>query len=1854
MKQRGSICSSPRDKHFKFDLGTMAASIAASVGGQDKRKINIWPEWNDADINAEKWEVARKDDRKGKSPVVVPHYFDDPDGKIEMPSSLKVNHWKRPQEYFLEKTPVIFDLDQLSSGFDLVTNNEHLHESELMRYIISEITALWEMSTVKTPEKTDPSATVMVPVEDNSHTWKPWEHIYALCKAGKGPHMPMYNAHGKYVVRLYWMGCWRKIYVDDSLPFDDDDKMLLPCTTIAEELWPMLLTKALIKIASLDYTGGKNSCEFGDCSIIQCLTGWIPETIPLQYFVCEQLYDRNLFPCPMGTPLVSASGVVLKYFELSAQKNSLYVVVPRKTDDDVRYCHISEIWDLLKTFLPSWQLPVQEPEKTEAADAVKKELTSSVESQKEEKSEKDALTKEAKPEGKEKSKEGGKEKPAKDAKEKEKGKDGKEDKKEKKDKEKSDKDKDKDKHKDKFTEEVSIPENPEVVVFATYNSTPKYPVSVSVLGEHANASEHLRQIGLSHLFPHPLWITQTRDIPLEPPPPPEVIPAWKQIRPRIKKPTPSDEPIVPPDPPKPIKCLEITSPFVNYKVSPIPIPTDTRKPSMALERGSTRSRPNTPSSVTAIVEKDESIPDLEEEEHLSQHEDPHKHDAQVKRDVPPPEIPQDESPVSTKSASSAATKEKKKSTGKKDAKDSVETSPKLDLQSPKIDRRASKSPVKEKSRSVRAESLVSGSKEDDKRDKEKTKEKGDKKDSPVSHKAGPQECSQSEAVLVDDDVEEHKDEEEVVPVEETDTSKPKKIWVDFNHFSICFKTLYIYHKPNTYLCNQKYSDLKDNASSPQNVAPTGVTSTGKTDKKPGTGSSGVNASSLKVPHTPTFTISTSSTLSGTDDRQPHYLFVDSLKSTEIVVSFSSLPRWFDLPQLEQTEKRSHANIKTKEKEIEKETTGLTGSSIMDEEKHDRRGSFSHEPGSSPVKVQPGTVVAEPYSWKSLITGQPVLHLKTTATRAAVLSLPAGRHVLRFMMRSPLAYHIHLCSSTQFVFGDEDTVMAQLTNESCRFRDNAAQVINNLGKCINALASPNPESFQQAWEELVDSHCPYRHDKRLSKQHHFHIFNESLYATLKKSLHDIICPELAFAIRVLLFDASTPNILGIRYSSRPATGSAASQRGSAKLSHKSKQAPTEGEVEKVEQWLNREISTEEHVAAVKIQKAWRGAWVRKIKAARIPGTDENIKVVEQLQKAWAILETNAEETGLYLFREMFKLNEDIMQKYPFYQDEWNKISYADYRGNYPEQSSGAWFVVFREIFYVKDEMLAVPKLYVPISTCLLRVVNNDTGEEIPKVFQKVAPYVYKKNKKGYTFVAEARTTDQPLAAGTWRMRMIGSLSPLPAPKGHEINSAFNAREIRDYYLPNNKNIIFRYSVKVVEDHLASLQVNASKHDVYIKLQILDSEVECISAVGKGHVVIPAYIFHKDYNPDESETKRSSSRSSSRWKPSQPNVAKGKGATSARSDGRSSRSSDRSQQSDDQDEISMKTHKYIIQATVLKNSWPLSESSWTFVQMLKEMEKNELKVAYKERAPSPTKEKQQPATNIKLKGGGKGGKSEKGSKDKDKAGSGSRPGSQQFDFTKPHWTLRVVSDQAAAEDIEVRKDTERADEIRAMKKAWEDAEPGRAAKALQSRLQYLSTHLIKVPAEEEGKEEVSVAVDDVTSETEAQPNAPTPTGISIHDQQDMEPVLTLEPPPQPQKEYLQPFDTTPFIKKTREKYIYLDEEEMQRRLEERQREIHNYKQFRESVERWRVEDKQNRNITKIRQLDKCEELQAALDALRDSINEPREAFRQKYLEAERLRLEELAAQMAALKAEQDAKSPKGRKSAKGKKSPKGKKK
>uniref|UniRef100_A0A8C9Q293 Androglobin n=1 Tax=Spermophilus dauricus TaxID=99837 RepID=A0A8C9Q293_SPEDA len=175
-----AINTSHNIEHLLYSFGS---NVVPSSGEQKKGKFPIWPEWSEADINAEKWDAGKsgkEKDKTGKSPVF--HLFEDPEGRIELPPSLKIYSWKRPQDFIMSRE-----------------YNIHMIKN-LMRWIISEIYAVWKIfngGILSNYFKGTPGEPPLL-------LWKPWEHIYSLCKAVKG-HMPLFNSYGKYVVKLYWM-----------------------------------------------------------------------------------------------------------------------------------------------------------------------------------------------------------------------------------------------------------------------------------------------------------------------------------------------------------------------------------------------------------------------------------------------------------------------------------------------------------------------------------------------------------------------------------------------------------------------------------------------------------------------------------------------------------------------------------------------------------------------------------------------------------------------------------------------------------------------------------------------------------------------------------------------------------------------------------------------------------------------------------------------------------------------------------------------------------------------------------------------------------------------------------------------------------------------------------------------------------------------------------------------------------------------------------------------------------------------------------------------------------------------------------------------------------------------------------------------------------------------------------------------------------------------------------------------------------------------------------------------------------------------------------------------------------------
>ncbi|XP_007941410.1 androglobin [Orycteropus afer afer] len=938
-----------------------------------------------------------------------------------------------------------------------------------------------------------------------------------------------------------------------------------------------------------------------------------------------------------------------------------------------------------------------------------------------------------------------------------------------------------------------------------------------------------------------------------------------------------------------------------------------------------------------------------------------------------------------------------------------------------------------------------------------------------------------------------------------------------------------------------------------------------------------------------------------DERVSYYLFVDSLKPIELLVCFSALVRW-----------------------------GESGALTKD---------------SPPL--EPGLLMAETYSWKSLKVRKLVLKIHTYATKATMVRLPVGRHMLLFTVHSPVGHCVQICSMVTFVVGEEDVVLPNFEPESYRFTEQSLIIMKAIGNVIANFK--DKAKLNAALKDLQAAHYPVPlQDKELTAQH-FRVFHMSLWRLMKK-VQVVKAPlNFKFAFRAMVLDLD--------------------------LLDSSVEESSLGEWADVK---NSTAMSEEVAAAIKIQAMWRGTYVRLLMKARIPDTKENIVVSDTLQKVWALLEMNIEQYAVFLLRLMFKSKCKSIESYPCYQDEETKIAFADYTVNYPDQPPNSWFIVFREIFLVPQDMIVVPKVYTTLPVCMLHVVNNDTMEQVPKLFQKVVPYLYTKNKKGYTFVAEAFTGDTFVSASRWKLRIIGPYHPLPCLSRDPPSNTFAMKEIKDYYIPNDKSILFRYSVKGALPHPVTVQVRTSKADAFIKLQILENEETIVSTIGKGQAIIPAFNFlmnEKDLSSQSS--KQFLSHTSS--KKEQESCVKKKSAVGSQKSNKSRPGSavlDISQTIMDDEIINMPTieespstpqqiYKYIIQCLVLYNSWPLTESQLTFIQALKDLEKNDIKAHSEKHEESITlgspdshaiSEGQKSSGTSKPTRKGKEKFSEKEKMAKEKPAPRFEPQfpaahAQQDDPNKPYWILRLVTETNEAEFLEVKKDTERADEIRAMKQAWEMTEPGRAIKVARepdSRSTVSSDGKCASPAGSIlwKKWQLSRNVKDPPKMISSESGASTSSAAKEEREQStgkenigshsQSPTI-LEISPQLIRKELEQMDLSQYIQKTSSDALLQTEELNQLKAVQKAEEVHQFRQYRMRVLSIRDIDQEERLRLKDEVLHMYGEMRNSSDEARQKILNIREEYRNKLLEAERLRLEALAAEEAAIKMESEKKTP-----------------
>lgn len=156
---------------------------------------------------------------------------------------------------------------------------------------------------------------------------------------------PVPSSNGKYVVRLNFNGCWRRVVIDDRLPVSNTHRLL----HVIDRRNPALLWPALLEKAYLKVRGGYDFPGSNSCSDLWTLTGWIPEQIFLQETdtVPDQLWNRIYNAFLYGDVLVTAGTGKMssrQERELGLEGQHSYVVLDMKHTDHDRLLLVKNPW----------------------------------------------------------------------------------------------------------------------------------------------------------------------------------------------------------------------------------------------------------------------------------------------------------------------------------------------------------------------------------------------------------------------------------------------------------------------------------------------------------------------------------------------------------------------------------------------------------------------------------------------------------------------------------------------------------------------------------------------------------------------------------------------------------------------------------------------------------------------------------------------------------------------------------------------------------------------------------------------------------------------------------------------------------------------------------------------------------------------------------------------------------------------------------------------------------------------------------------------------------------------------------------------------------------------------------------------------------------------------------------------------------------------------------------------------------------------------------------------------------------------------------------------------------------------
>jgi calpain-7 len=218
--------------------------------------------------------ILRVDGEESKERFRYDEPFIDPDGILGLSSSQIAAGavWKRPRELIIATSPSTESNSATADSSKPIVVIRRVDPLSVSQELVSDCSFVCSLCIAAEYEKKFKKQLIT-------------KIIFPQNSRG----IPVYNAYGKYMVKLFLNGAYRKVVVDDLLPVDTENKLLCSSaeyTPSSMELWVSIIEKAYMKVnGGYDFPGSNSGID------LYALTGWIPE----QVFFAEdaQQPERN-------------------------------------------------------------------------------------------------------------------------------------------------------------------------------------------------------------------------------------------------------------------------------------------------------------------------------------------------------------------------------------------------------------------------------------------------------------------------------------------------------------------------------------------------------------------------------------------------------------------------------------------------------------------------------------------------------------------------------------------------------------------------------------------------------------------------------------------------------------------------------------------------------------------------------------------------------------------------------------------------------------------------------------------------------------------------------------------------------------------------------------------------------------------------------------------------------------------------------------------------------------------------------------------------------------------------------------------------------------------------------------------------------------------------------------------------------------------------------------------------------------------------------------------------------------------------------------------------------------------------